>query len=398
MRAKVKALAYLCSYRTEPDFFDDLKFQRTSIEEFAKKEEIELIDCYFEQNASREDFKPVLLNVISNFFGKTDKLIAYNPDTISKDENFRIWVQEELSRFGIELLYVTGKIVKPTAQRISTIKEKVKNIPSLPNLAERVIQLVQNENPDPDKLCELVSMDAGFTSKILKLVNSEHYGFSRQISTVKEAFTILGFTTIRGLVLSSELFKVFSPNSSECIFDYTKYWKHNLLAAIGAKYLWDLTYDDEKEDIFTAALLHDLGKIILARYDFNNYNQAYAITDGSFDYDQKLQIEERFCGMNHCIIAHEVADSWNFPEEILEVIKYHHFPTLSENYNASCEIVYAADVLTNMVQENIKLKDFENAKLLNGIKIPDENIYLTYNRLLSENERLMDIDKFFNEG
>src|SRR5574344_1783525 len=99
----MKALAYICSYSdSEQDFLSEINSQKEKIEKFAKLEGLEIADFYYEKQFARNDYKPVLLEIINNFYGKTDKLIVVSPYAISNNNNFRDWVQDELARIGIE--------------------------------------------------------------------------------------------------------------------------------------------------------------------------------------------------------------------------------------------------------------------------------------------------------
>ncbi len=87
------------------------------------------------------------------------------------------------------------------------IRLKVRDIPSLPEIVTKVMQLVQDPMSSAFQLGRVISHDPGLTSRVLRLVNSAYYGFPKQISSIQHAITILGFTTMRGLVLSSSIFK-----------------------------------------------------------------------------------------------------------------------------------------------------------------------------------------------
>lgn len=401
----MNAVAYLCSYKiSEMDSSTELLQQKRAIENYCSKEGIALAEFYIEQNSVREDYRPVLLDIINTFFQKTDKLMIYSLEVLGYDEGFREWLKEELSRNGIEIISV-NQIEKETktdneniaSTGILAVAERVKSIPSLPEVVTKVIQLVQDEKSSSSILSKVISQDVGLTTRVLRLVNSSYYGFSRQIGTIQEAITILGFTTIRGLILSSGIYRMFAPKAgNKSVFDYSKFWKHNLLTAIGAKFLSDLLFYEKKDDVFSAAILHDLGKVILARYDSQNYDRVYALTLGNFDSKKTMKFEEEFCKTNHCKIAHLVATSWNLPEMISDVILYHHTPQMSENFELPCIIVYVADILSNFVLEKKEFNfDLFDLDLLEEYSISKDDIRYVYDKLLSEVEAVNDTEKFF---
>src|SRR5574344_1229268 len=262
----MKPLAYICSYEdNEKAFLADIQKQKDSILKYVKTEDLEEPEFFYENKHSRNDYKPILLEIINNFYGKTDKFIVVNLDVISPNTNFREWVQDELARIGIELLTVSEKGKSATFIKAINLKNKIKSVSSQPEVVLKIIQTVQNKSSKKEELAQIIKKDAGFCAKVLKLANSEVYGFSKQINSVEKALEILGFTTIKGLVLSSEIFKVFAPQNDKTVFDYVKFWKHNLMTAFCADLLYELLHNKKSESIYTAAIMHDLGKIMLAQ-------------------------------------------------------------------------------------------------------------------------------------
>ena len=396
----MNAIAYLCSYNpNETEVSDELLEQRAEIDEYCKLNGIIIQEYFLEQNLSREDYKPVLLDIINTFSQKTDKLVVCSHDVISKDKGFRDWLQEELARINIDIITIKNDELpfEKDINSTSTLIDRVKNIPSLPEVVTKVIQLVQDKQSSASNLSKVISQDAGLTTRVLRLVNSSYYGFSRQIGTIKEAITILGFTTIRGLVLSSSIYKMFTPNTGEkTVFDYSKFWKHNFLTATGTKFLSDLLFYEKKDDVFSAAILHDLGKVILALYDSKNYAHAYTLNQGSFDFQENLRREEEFCETNHCKVANLVASSWNLPEIISDIILHHHSPKNSVNFKLPCIIVYVADILSNLVLEDAALDlGLFDLDLLSKFSISTDDIKYVYEKLQSETNAVNDIEKFF---
>lgn len=406
MESKLKATAYLCSYKgSKTESLHDLDTQKTKIEAFCDKKNIDIDVFLTEQNSSRNDYKPVLLQILNQILQTSDKLIVLNPESLSEDDDLRIWVRQELEQIGIDVIYVveSKKDILKAEEHISKkalrIKGRVKSIPSLPVVVTRVLQLVQDEKTSSAKLSKAVFQDSGLTARVLRLANSSFYGFSRPIGSVQDAITLLGHKTVKRIAKSSSVFKILpTKNISKNIFDYQFFWKHNLLTAIGAKHLSELLNIDKTDSIFSAAILHNIGQIILALYDYKDYALAYMRIFGNFDSVKSLQIEEYFSGINHCEIGHLLADSWNLPDEILDVILYHHTPNSSEHYKLSCLIVHVADILANFVLFDLPL-DFKlfDFYLLEKFDINKKLISSTYDKLIEENININDIENFFNK-
>lgn len=382
----MKPLAYICSYEdNEKAFLADIQKQKDSILKYVKTEDLEEPEFFYENKHSRNDYKPILLEIINNFYGKTDKFIVVNLDVISPNTNFREWVQDELARIGIELLTVSEKGKSATFIKAINLKNKIKSVPSQPEVVLKIIQTVQNKSSKKEELAQIIKKDAGFCAKVLKLANSEVYGFSKQINSVEKALEILGFTTIKGLVLSSEIFKVFAPQNDKTVFDYVKFWKHNLMTAFCADLLYELLHNKKSESIYTAAIMHDLGKIMLAQYDSANYRKVTTSKQDGIDLEANLEAEEKYCGVSHTQISALVAQEWNFPEDITDVMQYHHNIEESENFKEFCAIVNVSDIISNLHLNSMPLTlKFFNKNLLAKYKISETEICLLYNKLAVE--------------
>lgn len=397
----MKILAYLSSYKAlKNDYYEEIEQQKVNIEDYAFQYDI-CIDRFFAENFDSNDTsKPVLLNIIHDYYDSLKTLIVQNPNTISRNEDFRYWILEELKRLGVEVVFLehTGEKAqnKNILQKTIEIKDKIKEIPSLPHVITKVMEVIQDDNSSAFTLSKIIAGDLGLTSKVLKIVNSAVYGFEKQITSIRQAIVVLGFTTIRGIVLSAGIFKIFSPQKNT-IFDYEEFWRHSILTAMCAKQLGRMLEMPSNHDVFSIAFLHDLGKIILAQYDYDNYLNVYAQIQEQDDYKTKFKIEEEACGINHCEIAYSVLNSWNLPEVFPEVCLYHHTPQLSKDFEFTCSIVHIADTIVNNVVKGKLLDTKPFAEhTLDKFNISQDILEDLYNYTCEQVEKVKDIMGFFS--
>lgn len=393
----MEILAYICSYSNNDEQYQkDISIQKAIINNFCNLHSLNLDDLFVE-TSTREDFKPVLLDIMSKYCSGIKKLIITNFDVISPNKDFTDWIKDEFKRMNVEIicLDLNDTEDKTDANKsISSIKENIKNIPSLPEIITKSIELMQDKNTSALTLSKIISNDVGLTARVLKLVNSAYYGFPKQIATIQQAITILGFTTIKGIILSASIYKMFSSEGAGSEFNYKQFWKHSLLVASASRLISSNLTDKLSEDIFSASFLHDIGKIILAQYDRKNYTQVCAQTD--LTDEDYLKEEEKYCGLNHCEIGNMVAYSWNLPELFCDVITYHHLPENSVNYKNECWIIYLANILTKYVMSNKKL-NIDNILLdiLEKLNISVENIIAVHEKLDEILLSFNNIDDFF---
>lgn len=396
----MKAVAYLASYKQqEQEFLEDLASQRTQVEEFCARNQTELGEVFVEENFGKEDFKPILLRIIHCVKGLTQNLVLFSPKVLSEDEEFVLWVEHELLKVNVKIEYVQEALrkvepLKDPQAHFAKLVKKLRSIPSLPGVVRKMLLLIHDEHSSLSDLVNLITLDVGLSSKVLKLVNSAYYGFPKRIGTINHALSILGVTTMRGLVLSSSVFKMVGIKGG---FDYRALWAHNFLTAMAAKLLAEtLLLDNEEEDIFSCAIMHDLGKFVLAQYDFVNYNRVGQIIADNFDLQKHLEVEKLYCGTNHCEIGVMLAQEWGLPPEICDVILYHHTPELSENYYMTCTIVHIADILSNMVVRKEPINfDLFDARLLEKVSIKNSDLLNIYEKLNLEMERVDDYMEIF---
>ena len=329
-----KAVGYISSHKKNNIERDiELKVQKERIKEYCVNNELECIEIYEEPRESTEDYKSELFRLLDNSRqNKFQQVIVLNLDRIGYDIVAKVWVTNELKKNGVRLHSLTENMSIPVGsndkvqEKAETIKDRVKDIPSLPEIVNKVINLVQNPNSSALQLSKIIANDAGLTARVLKLVNSAYYGFPKQISSIQHAIAILGFSTIRGLVLSSSIFKIFAPkDNASKLLDYKKLWRHSLLTATINKHVNNALKYSENENLFSSAILHDMGKIILDQYDHGNYVLSLA-ENSELSINDDLECEKKYCGLDHCEVGHLIAEHWNLPETITEAIKYHHSP------------------------------------------------------------------------
>jgi putative nucleotidyltransferase with HDIG domain len=218
---------------------------------------------------------------------------------------------------------------KFTASSQESLLKRIRDIPSLPEVVNRIIQLLGQATTPASQIADLIAYDPGLTSKVLRMVNSAAFGFQRQISSVQHAIMILGFNTVRGLVLSTSIFKMLANKTGQGALSQKDLWEHSIATAISAKIVAKFFSIEEQDDAFSAGMLHDVGKMILDFYFTNDYlpvvkeSQRHNVAPHGKKF---LMIEKEVLGMHHCEIGASLAAKWKLPVGINQVIEFHHAP------------------------------------------------------------------------
>jgi len=224
---------------------------------------------------------------------------------------------------------------------------KIRDLATLPVVANNVIQLTQNPTISALQVADAISQDQALTSKVLKTANSAFYGFPRKITTVNQAIIILGFANIRNIVLSTSLNSTLSSKEKNPLFDLKAFWRHSLACGIASKILAKRVGIKNYEEAFIWGLLHDLGKIVMNTYIHKEYNQAVAM---AVEKDILLMdAEQKLFGFTHNAVGSLIANKWNLPPTLIKVIQHHHNPVQDYNSLRVSSIVHMADILCRSI-------------------------------------------------
>ncbi|MCL2219075.1 MAG: HDOD domain-containing protein [Chitinispirillia bacterium] len=230
-------------------------------------------------------------------------------------------------------------------ERIAKIVEDVDSLPSLPSIVMKLIEVVNSSDSAAEDAAELIEKDPALTSKMIRLANSAFYGIPRSISSVTSAVVVLGFNTIRSLVLSASVAKMFDGKHS---LDMDRFWKHSVVTAMASKiivrHLMSVRMMDP-ESAFCAGVLHDIGKLIFSQYMAEDYNAVceYARTKKL----PLIEVEEKVLGVNHARMGKILADRWSLPLDLEYAIVHHHDPENADKASHLANIIHLADLISH---------------------------------------------------
>jgi HD-like signal output (HDOD) protein len=143
------------------------------------------------------------------------------------------------------------------------IIDRVKDLPTLPDVMHKVLTLVGDESTSAKKLGSLISYDQSISSRLLKVANSAYYGFMKQIATAQHAIVILGFKEVKSLVLGIAVFDTMKGASGETSLAQKEFWMHSMGSALAGQIICKRVGMADSETTFTASLIHDIGKLVL---------------------------------------------------------------------------------------------------------------------------------------
>jgi putative nucleotidyltransferase with HDIG domain len=210
-----------------------------------------------------------------------------------------------------------------------------KTLPTLPGVISKLNSLSDNDKASVQEMAKIVSSDQVLSARILRLANSPSYGFYR-VSTISNAMILLGVNVVKSLALSSSIFAIMEKNS-------VGLWEHSLGVGVAANLLARRLKLPECEEIATAGLLHDIGKVIISLKCSEAENEILQLVRERRIYIQEA--EREIIDTDHSEVGSWLAKSWFLPDKLSEPIAFHHDVIKSVNHRVKTSVVHIADVL-----------------------------------------------------
>jgi len=232
--------------------------------------------------------------------------------------------------------------------RMKALLSRLENLPSQPALYSEVMAAIQSPNSSCRKVGELIARDAGMTAKILQLANSAFFGLAHRIGDAQEAVALLGTDTIKALVLGAQVFSQFDSKRINAL-GLDTLWHHCLAASQCARTISAVEKLPRpvQAEAFTAGILHDVGKLVLAQ----NFPEAYAeILQRAQMRDRTLpDLETERFGGSHAELGAYLMGLWGLDEAIIDSIAGHHGPSPATPAGTVTAVVYAANAMEHLL-------------------------------------------------
>jgi len=230
--------------------------------------------------------------------------------------------------------------------KMAAIQQALKNvtdIPTLPTSVLRVLELMEFSDCCVSDLAKVISYDPPMAAKVLMIANSSFYGFKESIGTINQAITIMGFSALKNALFSMAVFDLFSSTTKGT--DLPGLWTHSISTATASKLLAQRFRYPNPEKAYTAGLLHDIGKIIIIKYLPMGALKAAEVAKA-----QRIKLESaelQVLGATHADVGAWLLGKWKLPSTIVEAVRLHHQPTLSQDNFELTGVVYLANILSH---------------------------------------------------
>jgi len=224
----------------------------------------------------------------------------------------------------------------------------ISNLPTLPEVATRLMQMVNDPDTSAADAAKVISRDVGITSKVLRMANSAFYGIPRTITTVQNAVVLLGMKVVNSLVLSVSVGEIFPSKDPAAKIDRKAFWTHSLACAVAGKLLAQKIKRPhlvDPEESFCSGLLHDIGKLVLDHYFYDEYIQAKK--DARQKNVSLFESEKVFFGYTHTDVGDWLTSKWELPRDLRIPIIYHHQPADAPSSKEQSYLIHCADYISH---------------------------------------------------
>jgi HD-like signal output (HDOD) protein len=192
-------------------------------------------------------------------------------------------------------------------------------------------------------LSKTIARDQTLATKIIKVANSPFFNYPRIISTIDFAITVLGFETVKEIVLSASYIGYFK-DYKDSLFNTKTFWSHLAVSTVICRELSKVIKYPLIEESFVAGLIHDIGMFVMSQFFPREFKILMTeIEKGETDL---LALEQHIYGANHALIGSWLLKKWNFPHQLVEAVQFHHHPYSALNNKVLPALIYYTEYLT----------------------------------------------------
>ena len=229
--------------------------------------------------------------------------------------------------------------------RVENIIKKIENLPPFPEVYRKAIQLLQDPEISVDKLIEVIQYDQAITANVLRMCNSAYYRLSkRKIHSLREGLVLLGNNQLKEIISRSTMVQFYQKENKGYDLGRGELWKSAISSSLISQIICKLIGKSEDAAIFTTTLLHDIGKVVLNDFVWEENQRIFQLVqDKGYAFEEA---EKKILGMDHAEVGAKIAELWHFPEDMIAAIRLHHSPEKAPEGDTITPIVYLSDVTT----------------------------------------------------
>ncbi len=255
---------------------------------------------------------------------------------------------------------------------IKDILSAAEKLPPFPDVVWKVMGLIRRIAPIK-QIEDVIQYDPILSARVLRLSQSVHYGRRHKVSSLKDAILVLGNQNLVLVVMTACASQYFQTRVSGYDKNEIQLWRHSVATAFIGQALAKHFKSKKSMTVYTACLLHDIGKMVLDVYarmylqvDVNQIHKAGV---------RFVEAERRAFGIDHQELGRIIAHRWQFPKEVVTGIRFHHTPDRAESDREIPSYIYMADHIANApMDDEASLHDLERNPVFKAMGITGEHV------------------------
>jgi putative nucleotidyltransferase with HDIG domain len=250
---------------------------------------------------------------------------------------------------------------------------RLDELPTLPTIVQELNRIINDPMSSTSDIEDVMMKDPSLTTKVLRLANSAYYAIPGGVKSISRAIAFLGYDTVNQLVLTSSILGALKVESKES-FSLDQFWKHSIGVAMCSESIAKRIGYKVPSELFTCGLVHDIGKVVLLILEpdrfasvvqnCNQYNLTYEESENRLELPQHTQLGQL------------LTKKWSLPQQIQNVILFHHQKDTLKRGGASAEMNQIIDVvmLANLLIHGLKFGNSGYSKIDSAPKILFERL------------------------
>ncbi len=218
------------------------------------------------------------------------------------------------------------------------------NLPPMPQAVQKALAMIRNPDSSAADVAGVLAVDQVLTALVLQMANSTYYGLESKVATVQQAVAVLGMNMIMEVILASSVAAYLYRPVPGYALKRGELWRHSVGVAMGAQCIAEEHHWKAPEVAYHAGLLCDIGKVAFEKLLRDTDTLLPEWQDVSF-----MEAEKDHFGIDHAHLGAEIGRRWNLPEEIIQVITYHHIPEQAADHSDLVAAVHVADATVMML-------------------------------------------------
>lgn len=233
---------------------------------------------------------------------------------------------------------------------MTSLKEflsEIRHLKAFPAVANQLLAIVDDPASSVDDIAKVIQYDPVMTVNILRTCNSAYFGLKQPAESIREAVNLLGMNQVIELALLKSGAKTFSGRHEGYGLEEGEMWRYSVSSAVIARQIALKLEMENKNTLFTAALIKDIGKIILEKYVSRSGDQIDALVKA--DQLSFREAEKKALGIDHAELGAMIAKMWKFSPRMVKIIRNHHLSDETMLRDKEVAVVYLADCIAMMI-------------------------------------------------